>query len=153
MDLQDSVCRFLVVDDDEDVIAITELVYAGMTIMGRAVACSYARSSDEALGLLTANRFELGIIDVVMRTDREGLELVRWIRAQPEHRSMAIVVRTGQVGIAPPEVAFAESDIDAYWSKTELPAQRMRSEATRLVLARMAANGGVRMSDIHTIVP
>jgi CheY-like chemotaxis protein len=128
--------RLLVVDDDPDVIELTELVYHGATLAGRPVECAFARSAEEAVALLEGACFDLGIIDVVMRTDHEGLELVRWIRAQPRHRGMAIVLRTGQVGIAPAEFAFAEAEIDAYWSKTELTAAIMHRGAERLLLDR-----------------
>src|SRR5260221_13737668 len=104
--------RILVVDDEEDVHAVTGLALKRRTWKGKSVTLKGARSAAEAKKLLASEEpFHVALVDVVMESDRAGLELCEHIRnTQP--RSTRIILRTGQPGVAPEEQVLNDFDID-----------------------------------------
>jgi EAL domain-containing protein (putative c-di-GMP-specific phosphodiesterase class I) len=62
-----------------------------------------------------------------METDDAGLALVQHIREQRRDRLVQIVLRTGQPGMAPEREVVLRHEINGYWLKTDLTAQRLRS--------------------------
>lgn len=125
--------KVLAVDDDPDVLAVTGLALQGLMVDGRAIALDLCGSAAEARERFAAGRYALAIIDVVMESQHAGLDLVRELREDPEHRLTQIVLRTGQPGIAPEAQVIADYQINDYWSKTELRAQRLRTAVAGLV--------------------
>jgi signal transduction histidine kinase len=117
----------LSVDDDEQVHAVTRLALGGVTFEERPLQVLCARSAAEAFELL-AQRDDVSVIllDVVMETERSGLDLVRQLRQRPQLHAMRIIVRTGQPGMAPPVDVVSRYEIDGYCAKTDVTAEMLR---------------------------
>ena len=117
----------MVVDDDEQVHAITRLILRDVTYLGREIRLVSAMSAAEArlrldeLGASVA----LALVDVVMETEQSGLELVSHIRHTLNNRTMRLILRTGHPGYAPEADVIVNYEIDDYKSKTELTAQKL----------------------------
>lgn len=116
----------MIVDDDPAVHQVTQLVMAGFEFAGRHLEFLDAYSGSEARELL-ALRSDVALIllDVVMESDRAGLELVRYIREDLGNRHVRIVLRTGQPGQAPEEHVIKTYDINDYKEKTELTKRKL----------------------------
>jgi CheY-like chemotaxis protein len=121
----------LVVDDEPDVLAVTKLALKRLTIYGLPLALHEARSKAEAIEWLTkdpdAKALSMALVDVVMESDRAGLELCEYIRKQSRNVLTRIVLRTGQAGKAPERAVVDQFDISLYLSKTEATEERLYS--------------------------
>lgn len=120
--------NILIVDDEEQVHAVTKLVLTGYTFEGRPLNFMHAYSAKEAKRIL-ANTGDIALVllDVVMESDQAGLQLAKYIRQDLENSLTRIVLRTGQPGQAPEESVIAEYDINDYKDKTELTATKLRT--------------------------
>jgi two-component system, sensor histidine kinase len=119
--------RVLVVDDDPDVHAVTRLCYVDFRHDGRPVQVLSAHSGAEACDVLRHNPdIAMVLLDVVMETERAGLEVARRIREELRNRMVRIVLRTGQPGQAPPREVVRLYEIDDYRTKTELTFERLQ---------------------------
>jgi CheY-like chemotaxis protein len=118
--------RILVVDDEEDVHAVTNLALKRRSWKGRAFDIVPARSAADAKKVLAAAKepFDVALVDVVMETDSAGLDLCEHIRAT-QTRATRIVLRTGQPGVAPEEKVLNDFDIDYYLAKAEVTQERL----------------------------
>ena len=116
----------LIVDDDPAVHQVTQLVMNGFEFAGRRLEFLNAYSALEARSVL-ASRSDIALIllDVVMESERAGLELVRHIREELGNRHARIVLRTGQPGQAPEEHVIKAYDINDYKEKTELTKRKL----------------------------
>ncbi|MBS0447737.1 MAG: EAL domain-containing protein [Proteobacteria bacterium] len=120
--------KVLLVDDEPAVHEMSRLILDGLTFEGRAVELLSAGSAAEARELLDATRdVALALVDVVMETDDAGIALVQHIRAQLGDHDMQIVLRTGQPGMAPEQDIVPRYEINGYFLKTEITAQRLHS--------------------------
>ncbi|MBI3503826.1 MAG: DUF3369 domain-containing protein [Proteobacteria bacterium] len=120
--------RVLVVDDDPEVHAITELALRGAEFEGVPVEILSVYSGVEARELLRSERrtrIALILLDVVMETEHAGLDLVRFVREDLKNMIVRICLRTGQPGSAPERAVIVDYDINDYKAKTELTAQRL----------------------------
>jgi len=120
--------RVLVVDDDPEVHAITELALSGAEFDGVPIEIVSVHSGAEARAHLSAerrNRIALILLDVVMETEHAGLDLVRFVREELKNSIVRICLRTGQPGSAPERAVIVDYDINDYKAKTELSAQRL----------------------------
>lgn len=118
--------KVLVVDDEREVHAITQLAVGGLSLDGRPIALLDAHSAEEAKVMLHQHPdVALVLLDVVMEREHAGLELARWIRVELNNRAIRIVLRTGQPGSAPEQRVMLEYDVNDYRAKTELTAQRL----------------------------
>ncbi len=125
------VWRLLIVDDEEDVHAVTRLVLQDYEFEGRRLELLSAYSAQRAEELLQEHRDIAAILlDVVMETERSGLDLVRFIRHELKNRMVRIILRTGQPGQAPEKQVIVEYDINDYKEKTELTAQKLVTAVT-----------------------
>ncbi len=118
--------RILVVDDEEGIHGITRMIFRGYQFEERPVELISALSGREAREKL--NRYPdiaVVLLDVVMETDHEGLELVQYIRQQLGNRHIRIILRTGHPGYAPETEVIVNYDINDYLSKAELSASRL----------------------------
>ena len=116
----------LIVDDEEDVHAVTKLVLTQFRYANRPLRLLHAYSAAEAKRFLTGHDdIALILLDVVMESDDAGLRLVEYIRNELQNRLVRIVLRTGQPGQAPERRVIAEYDINDYKAKTELTAQKL----------------------------
>ena len=118
----------LLVDDEPGVHEITKLVLANTTFSGIPVELHSAYSASEAKAFLENHRdTALMLLDVVMETDDAGLRLITYVREQIRNADLQIILRTGQPGMAPELEVIPGYDINGYFLKTELVAQKLRS--------------------------
>jgi signal transduction histidine kinase/CheY-like chemotaxis protein len=119
--------RILVVDDDEDVQAVTQIALKHRSWQQRKFELVRAMSAAEARAIVTAEgapRFDVALVDAVMETSTAGLELCTYLR-ESFPPSLRIVLRTGQPGVAPEEEILNRLDIDFYLAKAEVTADRL----------------------------
>lgn len=117
--------RILVVDDEEDVHAVTGLALKRRSWKGRPFELVGARSAAEAKKTIASSApFHAALVDVVMENDHAGLDLCEWMR-QSQSRATRIVLRTGQPGVAPEEKVLNDFDIDYYLAKSEVTQERL----------------------------
>jgi EAL domain-containing protein (putative c-di-GMP-specific phosphodiesterase class I) len=120
--------KVLLVDDEPDVHEVSRLILAGFGFEGRPVELLSAGSAAQARELLARHRdVALALVDVVMETDDAGITLVRHIRDQLHDHDMQIVLRTGQPGMAPEHEIVPQYEVNGYFLKTEITAQRLQS--------------------------
>lgn len=118
----------LVVDDEEQVHAVTQLALDGISFQGRPVHLLSAYSAAEASAILQAEpEVALVLLDVVMETETAGLSLVRWIRRELGNADIRIILRTAHPGHAPERRVILDYDINDYKTKTELTSERLFS--------------------------
>lgn len=121
-------CNVLIVDDEEDVHAVTKLTMKNFIFEGKKMRFLSAYSAREAKDILQANeRIALILLDVVMETENAGLDLAKYIRQELKNSYTRIILRTGQPGIAPEHSVIRNFDIDGYKNKTELRKQDLES--------------------------
>lgn len=118
--------KVLVVDDEEEVHAVTKLVLSDFFYDKKGLVFLHAYSGKEARELI-AEHPDTAIIflDVVMEKSDAGLAVVRHIREELKNSFVRIILRTGQPGQAPEEKVIIEYDINDYKEKTELTAQKL----------------------------
>ncbi len=120
--------KVLLVDDEPAVHQVSQLILADVQFDGRGIELLCAHSAAQARDMLAhASDVALVLLDVVMETDDAGLALVQHIREQRRDRLVQIVLRTGQPGMAPERDVVLRHEINGYWLKTDLTAQRLRS--------------------------
>lgn len=118
--------KVLVVDDEEGIHGITRMVFRGYEFEKRPIELISAMSGAEARNQLIQHPdIALALLDVVMETDSEGLQLVEYIRNQLNNHDIRIVLRTGHPGYAPEAQVIVNYDINDYLSKAELSASRL----------------------------
>ncbi|MFT6985749.1 MAG: response regulator RpfG family c-di-GMP phosphodiesterase [Psychromonas sp.] len=114
-------CNVLIIDDEEDVHAVTKLTMKNFVFEGKPMRFFSAYSALQAKELLLQDqRFALILLDVVMETENAGLDLAKFIRQELKNRFTRIILRTGQPGIAPEHSVIRDFDIDGYKNKAEL---------------------------------
>jgi response regulator RpfG family c-di-GMP phosphodiesterase len=118
--------RVLIVDDDQDVHAVTRLALRNVSFKGRELELFSAYSAKEGFKILSETPdIALVLLDVVMETDDAGLLLARRIREELHNAIVRVVLRTGQPGQAPEQRVIIEYDINDYKAKTELTTQKL----------------------------
>ncbi len=116
----------LVVDDEEEVHAVTHLALTGFEFASRPLEIISAYSGAEAKKIMSErNDIAMILLDVVMESDKAGLDVVKYIREDLENRIVRIILRTGQPGQAPEFKVITEYDINDYKHKTELTREKM----------------------------
>ncbi|CAO3372548.1 response regulator [Azospirillum argentinense] len=114
----------LVVDDEDDVHAMTALLLDDVAFQGRRLELIGCRSAAEARAVLRHRRdIAVILLDVVMEEEDAGLTLVRWIRGTLGNLDVRIILRTGQPGQAPQRDVIIGCDINDYKSKADLSAE------------------------------
>jgi CheY-like chemotaxis protein len=124
----------LLVDDDQDVLAISRLAMKNFVVDGIPVKLHTATSKAEAINLLDTTLsgsmipyITVAFIDVVMENDQAGLELCRYIRETTRNKLTQIYIRTGQPGVAPEREVIDRFDINGYFSKSETTEDKLYS--------------------------
>lgn len=113
--------KILIADDEDEIHAITCLVFDNFQFEGRPLTFLSAYSGAESKRLLQAHPdIALVLLDVVMEEETSGLEVARFIREDQGYQFMRIVLRTGQPGQAPEAEVVIKYDINDYKEKTEL---------------------------------
>lgn len=118
--------RVLVVDDDEQVHAVTRLALGDFQFEGRPLEILNAMSAEQARALWRSTAdIALVLLDVVMETETAGLDFVRFVREEMGDLHARLVLRTGHAGQVPPLDLVARYEIDDYRTKTELTFERL----------------------------
>ena len=118
----------LIVDDDPAVHEVTRILLARASFEKRAIALHHAYSAREARAFLDRHpETALVLLDVVMESDDAGLRLCGHIREALGNHDIQIVLRTGQPGQAPEREVILNYEINGYFLKTELTAQKLHS--------------------------
>jgi len=118
--------KVLVVDDEEGIHGITRMIFRGYEFEQRPIELISAMSGAQARELLAQHPdTALALLDVVMETDHEGLQLVDHIRNDLNNQDIRIILRTGHPGYAPEAQVIVNYDINDYLSKAELSASRL----------------------------
>ncbi|HLD22308.1 MAG TPA: EAL domain-containing protein [Sulfuricurvum sp.] len=116
----------LIVDDDTEVHSFTKLALHDFTYERKPLQFLSAYSAAEATELLKQHdNIAIILLDVVMETDRAGLDLVETIRYRLNNTTVRIIIRTGQPGVAPERYVIDHYDINDYKEKTELTTDRL----------------------------
>jgi len=120
------VWKVLMVDDEPDIHAVIRLALQDVVIEGRPLQLLDAKSGEETKARLNEHPdIALILLDVVMETERAGLDLVRYIRKELNNRTIQIVLVTGQPGYAPQREVIQDFEIDGYRLKSELSADKL----------------------------
>jgi len=128
--------RVLVVDDDADVHASTEVAFFELDIEHRPLEFLHAYSAKEAEEILRRERdVAVVLLDVVMEEEHAGLKLVKVIRETLGLTEPRIVLRTGQPGYAPELEAVRDYDINDYHTKSELTRTKLITTVTSAIRA------------------
>ncbi|MBN2519621.1 MAG: SpoIIE family protein phosphatase [Bacteroidales bacterium] len=123
--------NILVVDDEEDVHAITHLSLSDFQYNKKSVFLLNAKSGEEAKEILNQrDDIALILLDVVMETANAGLELVKYIRNDLKNSIVRIILRTGQPGVAPENEVVKNYDINDYQTKADLTENRLYTIVT-----------------------
>ncbi|MGH8042836.1 MAG: DUF3369 domain-containing protein [Rudaea sp.] len=118
--------QVLIVDDEPEVHAVTRLVLGSFRFADRPLQFFNAASAAQGETMLREHPdIAVMLLDVVMESDRAGLDLVRVVRERMGNKFVRIVLRTGQPGQAPEQQVIANYDINDYKEKTELTAQKL----------------------------
>jgi CheY-like chemotaxis protein len=126
--------RIMVVDDDGEVHQATRFALSGVEIIDRPLSLIHAYSGEEAANLLRQMPdIAVVLLDVVMESDDSGLCLIDLIRHQLAYTPLRIILRTGQLGLAPEAALVAHYDIHDYMLKTEVSRERLVTSLTTAV--------------------
>ena len=117
----------MVVDDEPDVHAVTELILSDVRFCGAPIVLKSVFSAQQAKAYFTAAQSDVALVllDVVMEEDDTGLSLVRYIREELCNEDVQIILRTGQPGYAPEKEVVENYNINGYFLKTEATAQKL----------------------------
>jgi signal transduction histidine kinase len=118
--------KILVVDDDEAVHQATSIALEDFTFEDRTLELISAYSGEQAKDLISKHPDTAVILlDVVMQTHNDGLQVIRYIRDELNNKRVRIILRTGQPGEAPEASVILNYDINDYRLKTELTRQKL----------------------------
>lgn len=122
------VWKILVVDDDEDILAVTRLALKALSYKDHPLSLLNANSFEAARELLQAHDdIALILLDVVLDNSHSGLSLVPFLREELQNEMTRIILRTGQPDEAPEIDVIENYEIDDYRLKTELTQERLRT--------------------------
>lgn len=128
------VWRVLAVDDDVDFQRATAFALSQLDVLGGRIELLQAFSCREAALLLARERdIALVLLDVVMETEDAGLRLIKALREVIGNSETRVVLLTGEPGRAPAHEVMRDYDINDYWTKSELSAERLLTVLTAAV--------------------
>ena len=128
------VWRVLAVDDDADFQRATAFALSELELLGGRIELIQAFSCREASMLLAKHHdIALVLLDVVMETEDAGLRLIKALREVIGNRETRVVMLTGEPSMAPAHEVMRDYDINDYWTKSELGAERLLSVLTAAV--------------------
>lgn len=134
--MQTEFWNILIVDDEPDVLRMSELAMRDFTVYDLPIKLHLAKSKAEAIELLstklTRNALNMpytavAFIDVVMESDTAGLELCQHIRGTMGNQLTQLYIRTGQPGVAPEREVMDRYDINGYFTKAEATEDKLYS--------------------------
>ena len=118
--------KVLIVDDEKDVHAVTDLALRNFSFEDKPLRLLHAHSGSEALKIME-DQPDVAVIllDVVMESDDAGLTVATRIRTTLDNHLVRIILRTGQTGLFPEQQVVAKYEVNDYKAKTELTAQKL----------------------------
>lgn len=120
--------QILIVDDEEDIHAVTQLSLRGLKFKGKRCQFLSAHTGAQAQQMVRDNpAIAVVLLDVVMETDHAGLDACRHIRDELGNQFVRIILRTGQPGSSPEKETIDNYDIDGYLSKAEITSTKLYS--------------------------
>lgn len=123
--------KILVVDDEPEVHQITKLVLNRFQFQSKGIEILEAHSAEEARQCFEKEKnIAVAFVDVIMETDKAGLDLVEFVRNQLNNHDVRIIIRTGQPGIIQEQTTINNYDIDDFKEKTELTNKKLISTLT-----------------------
>ncbi len=118
--------KVMVVDDDLDVIQVTELSLQTFKFENRKIEIISCESAKEAKKLIKEHSdTALILLDVVMEEDDSGLKLVNYIREELGNREVRIIIRTAWPGLAPEDEVIKGYEVDNYQNKEDITIKRL----------------------------
>ncbi len=123
--------KVLLVDDEEEIHAVTRFALSDYKYKGRTLKFFNAYNGNEAIKILSENPdIAMIFLDVVMESNDAGLRVVERIRQELCNIFVRIIMRTGQPGQAPEEEVILKYDINDYKNKTELTDKKLFTTVT-----------------------
>jgi signal transduction histidine kinase len=123
--------KVLIVDDDPEVHHVTKMVLKRFEFHNKGIQILQAYSAEEAKQYFqTEGSIAVAFVDVIMESDKAGLELVEFVRNHLHNQNVRIIIRTGQPGIIQEQTTINNYDIDDFKEKTELTNQKLISTLT-----------------------
>ncbi|MBF0357203.1 MAG: DUF3369 domain-containing protein [Magnetococcales bacterium] len=123
--------KIMVIDDDTDTHYLTKMVLKKFVFENRQVEFIDGYSGAEARKLIKEHPDAAVILlDVVMESDKEGLDVVQFVREQLQNPFVRIILRTGQPGSAPEDRVISEYDINDYMDKVNISDQKLKTTIT-----------------------
>lgn len=124
--------NILVVDDEPDVLKLSQMLMRDLKVDDLSLNIQTATSKAEAIMLLNGEeswlpQLAVAFIDVVMESDTAGLELCQYIREEMKNRVSQLYIRTGQPGVAPERTVIDRYDISGYFTKAEVTEDKLYS--------------------------
>ncbi len=121
----------LSVEDDPGYQQSLSLGLKGLIVNNAPIRLLTANSAAQAAKVIAENEnISVILLDVVMEHDDAGLFLVNTIRNVIGNELVRIVLLTGQPGLAPRFDTMRDFDVDEYWNKVDLTAEKLRSVVT-----------------------
>ena len=123
--------KVAVIDDDPAVHDGTRFALYDYSLAGYGIQLLSAYSAEQGRQLMLDNPdIAVVLLDVVMESDRAGLDLVNIIRRELKNETVRIILRTGQPGQAPEREVIVDYDINDYKAKTELTSAKLFTSLT-----------------------
>lgn len=123
-----TIYKVLSVEDDQTYQAALVHGLKDFRFEGATLHILTANSATQAANILASNRdISVILLDVVMEEDDAGLRLVSTIRDDLSNNETRIILLTGQPGFAPRQSVMQDYDINEYWQKSDLTAEKLRS--------------------------
>lgn len=133
--------KVIIADDEEEIHNITKMVLDDFEFEGKKISFLSSYSGEETKQLIRENPdVAVILLDVVMETDRAGLDTVYYIRRELNNNLVQIILRTGQPGDAPEQEVISTYEINDYKSKVELTAQKLFTTVTSSLRAYKLSN-------------
>jgi CheY-like chemotaxis protein len=113
-----------------------------------------AASKADAIRLLKDNAevacsLAVAFLDVVMESDKAGLELCDYMRNEEGNKLTQIFIRTGQPGLAPEREVIDKYDINGYFTKIEATEDKLYSLVKSAV--RQYLSSGMALATVELL--
>ena len=133
---KESLWSVLIIDDDQEVHAVTKLALHDFEYDNKQLNLISAYSEKEAKEILSKKSdFAFILLDIVMESNNSGLNVIDYIRNELNNNFIRIIIRTGQPGYAPEQEIINKYDINDYKEKTELTTTKLYT-TTRTALSQ-----------------
>lgn len=129
-----SVWKVLIVDDDEDVTALTKLALNNFEFNGKKLQFFEADSGEKAKKILSENEdIALIFLGIVMKPDYDKLKFIKYIRDDLKNNLVHIVLRTRQAGYVPEKEIISNYRINFCQTKEDLTESKLHIITTSIL--------------------